>query len=394
MGEMTVAHAVFQLGPLAVELAGRSDLVRALAEELNAPQIGQGSAAPDLRLRFGLDAAAPDERPTVEVAHRSRFPFTHVAEASTGMLAYALRPKAGTPLYRVGLPLPFNPPDRWDVSVEVAVPGPRVRRLLDAPARLLSRDYSPLMAVLAKNIIDEIIDPLVWLRLLLRDGVLAHGGAVVAPGGRGILLLGAGGTGKTRTGLHLVAESGWRFLGDDRTALFDGCLHRHPKRLRASASHLAAVVAGERTLLAPRPLADRATWAARKAVLGPAKVGRRIPPDELFGPSGVADIAPLGAVFLLRAVAEGSGPQVRPIAAEQLSQRAASMVCNQFWDALRSFSLLSAGSAATVPSLADLHAQTAAAFTANVTGVPLRVISVPPRTPWRTVAQAVVAEVG
>ncbi len=71
-----------------------------------------------------------------------------------------------------------------------------------------------------------------WIFGRVQDHFLVHG-AALSQGGRGWVLCGASGTGKTSLGCALAAWDGWEFLSDDVAPLdlADGRLHPFPKAL-------------------------------------------------------------------------------------------------------------------------------------------------------------------
>lgn len=189
------------------------------------------------------------------------------------------------------------------------------------------------------------------LAALLRGHEVLHA-SVVAVGGRALLVMGASGAGKTSVALHLTARGG-RFMADDVGALElrGGVVHAH------AGPPLASVDEAEL-----ERLSEGAGWRRLGALEGECRV--EVPRHE-DAP------VPVGAVYLLRWVEEGSAPEVVP-------RRPSSTV------------LLGGTFNAYVRDRARLVRQI------EVTGwladhVPLREVAIPPGATARMVADAVLA---
>lgn len=398
----TELTAAVPLGPLSVAVTGDDGLVRALSAELGggSPRHAQPSGnrgggdrggGADLTLSLARGGRGPAGG--TRMAQRSRFPLDHVVWSAGAGPTLELRPKLGPALYRCRLHGPLDSAPPWHAEIHLPLPGALTRALLDPLLIAATRDATGVHAVLAKHLVDELLDPLAWLLLLRRGATMVHAGSVVRGDGGGILLWGAGGVGKSTTVLELVTRHGCRFLADDRAVLTDGRILAHPKRLRLQGQHTALVPGGQQAVLAGR--ADVATWRLRRSLLGARRVGRRVDPLRLFGPERVAGSAPLAAAVVLTAgTGPASAPKVAAVSTEEMTRRGASMVCNQFWDFLRFVGLLTAGQPAAGPSLAEVHEQTSAAIRSNLGDVPLYVVTIPPGASPEQVSEAVLRAVG
>jgi hypothetical protein len=164
-----------------------------------------------------------------------------------------------------------------------------------------------------------VLVPTVFMHFHARCAIV-HGSAVRSPEGRGILVTGTGGVGKTSLMLGLVRERGWRFMSDDIAFVgADGRLWlngAYPKIYAYNAigdgSLGAAVMAG-------RSVADKLQWSIRQR-MGRSRVRRRMDPRKL-GTAGVAPNAPLERVYVIcrRARSSIGMEEIAPAAAVEMS---------------------------------------------------------------------------
>ncbi|MCZ6658250.1 MAG: hypothetical protein O7C67_13215 [Gammaproteobacteria bacterium] len=361
------------LGPVDLAITEQNSIAARLRAELGAAgETADLVIAPGARhLRLGRTIAA-------QSGSRGLLKFS-AAETDNG-LALSIGTKLGFDLYRVRLS--GDPYSSESVICEVDVPV--ARDGLDAVTRpftkLITRDYSSVIDVIAKNILYEIVDPLLWCRLLNHGATLAHAAAAQTPDGAGILIFGTGGVGKSTTVLSLVRDLGWRYIADDLVILAGGQIVRYPKHLQVYAYNVDLVQGLEAELLQNRPALDRFLFRLRRAVLGPKHARRRIPAATLFGQDSVSDRAPLAAATLLIGTDSSSSLKTERVSHEQLAQLAAATVVDEFWD----FSRLLNGLAtigAGHPSVGDLFHRTREIIMEQLAGTPTYVIQVPARTP-------------
>lgn len=361
------------LGPVDLAITEQNSIATRLRAELGAAgETADLVIAPGARhLGFGRTIVAQN-------GSRGLLKFS-VAETDKG-LALSIGTKLGFDLYRVRLS--GDPCSAEPVICEVDVP--LARDGLDTITRpftkLMTRDYSSLIDVIAKNVLYEIVDPLLWCRLLNHGATLAHAAAAQTPDGSGVLILGTGGVGKSTTVLSLVKDLGWRYISDDLVVLADGQIIRYPKHLQVYAYNVALVQGLETELLQNRTALDQSLFRLRRAILGPKQARRRIPAITLFGQDAVSDRASLTAAILLIGTDGNASLKTERVPHEQLAQLAAATVVDEFWD----FSRLLNGLAtvgARHPSVGDLFQRTREIIIEQLAGTPTYVIQVPARTP-------------
>lgn len=376
----------FRFGPVSVEIRGATAVADALRRELVDGRVAPSATVADVTFEVG-DGAPPSGDELTTQAGR-RFPYRFETAVLPGGLRFAMGAKPGVELYRLDL-------DTVDVladepltaratvpSLPVAV-GP----VVDGLARLLTRDYVGFDAVVAKNVMYELVDPLVWLALLRRSATFVHAGAVVAPGGGGVLLMGTGGVGKTTTVLDLALRRGWRYLGDDLVVLGADGLARYPKNLQVYSYNTALVPGLERRLLAGRSWPDRLAWRLRGRLLGPASVRRRVTASTLLGADAVADDAPLAAALTLTAAPASRDVQIRPVDPLTVARQASSVLSDEFWDFVR-FVNATATLSPGAPTVGELQAVVTGVLARALEGHPCYEVLVPPRTPGERVGAA------
>lgn len=265
---------------------------------------------------------------------------------------------------------------------------PGVARQVALPlTKLLTRDFASPSGMLAKNVIYELLDPLLLAALLAKEATLVHAGAVVSQDGLGLLLMGTGGVGKTTTVLDLVLNQGWRYLADDLVVLSDRGLSRYPKDLQVYAYNLALVPELGGPLMAGRGAIDRAVWNGRLKALGPANVRRRVSAERLLGPEPVGSGAPLAAAVKLTAAPRVAGVTVQSVPSDQLARQSASVILDEFWDFSR-FTNALATLNSDAPSLADLHGEITGVLEGSLRRVPCVEVLVPPGTSGSAISEA------
>lgn len=343
---------VSQIGPVRLGIGGDGAISTLIRNELGSrPHADPG----DVDLAMGLGTTEHSGGEGQRRLAGSRFLLRHEVELDGASIRLRLRAKWGTDLYAVSLSQ--HPYTTMPVSVQVETPfSSPVANLLTRPlVRWGTRDFTTMHALIAKNVLYEIVDPLLWCAMLARDATFVHAGAVADPEGRGILLLGLGGVGKSTTVLDLVCNEGWSYLSDD-LAIVDSTstIVRYPKYLQVYAYNTDAVPGLEHRMLAGRSVADRAHWRLRRRLLGAKQARRRVPAARIAGSSHVTDSAPLSAAFFLVLAPDADAPSAHPKPASHVAALAARALLEEFWDFLR---LLSAASAldATIDPLSTLY---------------------------------------
>ncbi len=199
---------------------------------------------------------------------------------------------------------------RWEppVTVQVAVDQHRFRfggrRLRDSVAdlawRAIDRTYLSRQEHLGYLLLTACIEP-VCLFTQPERLPLVHA-AGVERRGRGYLLSGSGGAGKTTVATRLLTDRGrTRFLTDDVAIIDDaGRVVPYPRRIMTYRYNVDGNPALGRNLRRWQGRGDRLHWALHRS-MDPAKMARRrVPAAALFGAGRVARApVPLEAVFLL-----------------------------------------------------------------------------------------------
>lgn len=340
----------FKLGPVTLRIAGDHPVARLVKDEISAPPT---TDAPDLDVRIsparGRRTARFDSLVT-----GSRFLLKHKVALSEGNLFCELGAKAGSPLYQVTMS--SHPTSEQPTSVEIVTGwDSKFTEVLSRPfSRALTRDYSRLPDLIAKNIVYEILDPLLLCKLLSQEATLAHAGAVATRQKDGVAFLGAGGAGKSTLVLKLVRERNWFFIGDDYSILdpIQGVV-RYPKRLQVYAYNVSNDPDIQKPLLSGRSRTDRAVWHIRRGLLGIRQARRRVRDTELFSESSVIDSAPLKLAAFLSPAPAGLF-SASPADPSETARRSASVLISEMWgfmQLLNAFASLDP----SLPSVADLH---------------------------------------
>jgi hypothetical protein len=148
----------------------------------------------------------------------------------------------------------------------------------------------------------------------------------VERGGRAVLLPAWGGVGKTSMLYRFMQEDGWRFLADD-LAIVDssGTVHKNPTPIAVYPYNLVGQDALQRHVLSRETATGLLHWHVWKMLKGPDRVGRRIFPDDLFGPGRMGTACGLAAVCYL-VPWTGRDFRMKPQSAEELADRAVNVV--------------------------------------------------------------------
>lgn len=126
------------------------------------------------------------------------------------------------------------------------------------------------------------------LALLEREATLVHASSLVGPRGRGVLVLGRGGAGKTSasTSLYMRQPNRWRSMSDDLAIVSrDGLLYRSPVPINVFPYNTERFPELSQVVSRESSRADRAHWWLRSRLIGSDGVARRFAPlPEFLGP--------------------------------------------------------------------------------------------------------------
>lgn len=376
----------FQLGPTLLELRGDVRVATKIKNELKDAAVTIPERPADLSLEIGNEPV-PFGPATASHSGR-RFPYSYETVLRERGVTFSFAGRFGRPLYTINLAgSPLAPgPQRGHLGVALADVG-LLTRVLSPLTRALTRDFSTPTDIVAKNLLYEAVDPLVWCSLLTQDASFVHAGAVATPDGQGVLLMGTGGVGKTTTVLDLVLSGRWRYLGDDLVIVSPDGLNRHPKHLQLYAYNSVLVPGVQERILRGRTRTDRFLWNARLRSLGPRQVRRRTAASTFFGRDAVAEAADLTAAVKLTTALGTSGIEVTDADPARLARQAASVICDEFWDFTRFLNSV-ATLTSEAPTLGELQARVAATIERALPTEGCYEVGVPPGTPGAEISAA------
>lgn len=159
--------------------------------------------------------------------------------------------------------------------------------------RLQTMEYSTELELFEQVLHERVLVPAMYF---FRDRVIVHAAAVVTSG-RGVLLTGTGGTGKTSGLLALRRESNVAFLSDDIAVMApDGDVFPNLAWPKIYGYNLGSSI-GRSELLGKRGVIDRLHFNARYGA-NPSKVRRKVRPEDLYAEVAKTSV-PLGAALFL-----------------------------------------------------------------------------------------------
>ena len=383
--------SALRIGPARVLVEGHDGIALRLRTELK-DSAAAHDGPPHLTLRIGHESESLSS-PRASQAGR-RFPYRFETVLRDRGASFQMSARFGQPLYAFDLDaLPLHDGSAIAADLRVPFSKPSLYESMVRPLiRVLSRDFAGPADVVAKNLLYEIVDPLVWCALLPLGATFVHAGAVATREGHGLLLMGTGGVGKTTTVLELVLNRGFHYVADDLVVVSAAGLSRYPKHLQLYAYNSVLVPGLEERILRGRGPADRALWHIRRRLLGDSQVRRRVSASSFFGQDAVAQEVPLSAAVMFTTSLEDPRVVIERADRIQLARQAASVICDEFWDFTRFLNSLStlSSQAATLSNLHDLVTATIEP-TLPVDGCYL--VHVPPRTPGADLADALSSQV-
>jgi hypothetical protein len=355
------------IGPLSVDVRGDSIIAELVREELGVSSQSQGNSQISIEITESTRRHAVPGESNMRV-RGSRAPYRFGATSSDEALQLSLGLK-GTSRDLYSVEVTGDLLSDKTVGVSIAIPSLRHWAIaLDPLVRVFGRDSSSVAEIAAKNIIYEIIDPLMWVRLMSSGATFVHASSVAA-GGEAVMFSGTGGVGKS-TSLLSIMESSDRFtyLADDLVIVDStGTLWRHPKHLQVYEYNLRSSPSARLAVFERLGPVERLLWRARARLLGPSRVRKRLSATDLFGRGRVADSATLFAVAWLTPARTKQGwAGVHP---QLIVERGVAAILEEFWDFLRLVNLGS-GVDPRAPSVALLAEKAAAILDTVLAGVP------------------------
>lgn len=345
----------FTAGPISIGLNGDHPVVDLINTEMSTTS---SDRAADVVFRIHAGTRAP----TREVAKGTRLALRHSISLESDGVLLTQRMKSGPVLYQVLLP------DAGKSDYDVYLSRWTGHGFpWDVFVRPASRDGEGLVPLVAKNVLYEVIDPLVWLALLSKGATFLHASGIAGPDGRGILFTGTGGVGKSTTLLELMNLGELRYLSDDLAVLSEaGIAYRYPKRLQIYAYNLQSAPAWRATALASMRPIHRIWWQMRERALGGSHSRRRLDPSRVFG-SRVATEARLEHLIWL-APSDNTASLV-PMERDVIANRLTAAVVDEFWGFLQLLNLasLAAGTRGDIEWIVNGAHQAISAAISNAT---------------------------
>jgi hypothetical protein len=179
---------------------------------------------------------------------------------------------------------------RWDVSDHPAsVTISPMRSPLRLIRPLVDLEGHPIHPDVGRIIHERVVPS--FVQLFRADRLcFVHGAAMADARGRGLLISGVGGVGKTSLALELGRNHGWSFISDDMVPIDRaGMMHLNANRPKLYAYNVLGDPDLEAQLLARDGWLGRIQWHMRKR--WPSYVRREIDPEELY--PGITATAPL-----------------------------------------------------------------------------------------------------
>ncbi|TXC63386.1 hypothetical protein [Sphingosinicella ginsenosidimutans] len=186
---------------------------------------------------------------------------------------------------------------RVTVEAKIRYLGSTVVRQLIRP---IDHSYNDVWRRISKRFYYVVFNQALQLHQLQRGQTLVHASSCANRDGA-LLLMAWGGIGKTSSLIQLLNEGSWQFLSDDLGIIDrEGQLFRSPLKMQIYPYSLAGEDELSRGLMRGRSIMDRAQWVARRRLLGPKSVRRRVHPEDLFGKDRGAVSAPVTRAIMLR----------------------------------------------------------------------------------------------
>lgn len=364
------------IGPVSIEVSGDGRVARHVRDELGNPTRRPDLIATSIELGVHQEGVGSSLTQAAKTIRDSRAPYRFRAAVFEDKLELAIGLKT-PPFWLYSVRVKGDLLDDEAVVADVHLPKLRLASAVARPfLALFGKDGLSLSELMAKNVLYEIVDPLVWTRLLRVGSALVHASAI-AVGDEGILFSGSGGVGKSSALLALMQHrSEVRYLSDDLVILLPGGeVARHPKRLQIYEYNLRGAPGVRDRLEELSSPSGRIWWRIKVALLGSRRVRRRVSAASLFGEGRVADRAKLSkAVWILPS--GDSEPHWAPLSTARFAELATSAILSEFWDFLRLLNGVTLAGAEIEP-VTSLAARSRAAIEESLAGVECRTLHVP-----------------
>lgn len=375
-GSRERGSAVSFVGPVSIDVEGDSRVARHVRDELSNPDPRPDPTATSIELGVHQEGVGSRLSQAARTIRDSRAPYRFRAAVFEDQFELAIGLKT-PPFWLYSVRVKGDLLGDGAVVADVHLPKLGLASAVARPfLALFGRDGLSLSELMAKNVLYEIVDPLVWTRMLGAGSALVHASAI-AMGDEGILFSGSGGVGKSSALLALMQHRpDVRYLSDDLAILLPGGeLERHPKRLQIYEYNLRDAPGVRDRLDELSSVSGRMWWRIKVRLLGSRRVRRRVSAASLFGEGRVADRAKLSkAVWILPS--GDSEPRWAPLSAAGFAELATSAILSEFWDFLRLLNGVTLAGAEIEPVTA-LAARSRALIEKSLAGVECRTLHVP-----------------
>jgi acyl CoA:acetate/3-ketoacid CoA transferase alpha subunit len=273
----------------------------------------------------------------------------------------------------------------WTVTLAPSASGHGVSSRATATAsdsweRFRDWNYLSKTETLAKTFMYDVFDHVTQSCQIAKKQTYLHASSMTRDG-RGVVIAGWGGVGKTTSVLKLVTEHGWKYMSDDLALVSDdGTLYRHPKRIQIYAYNLIGQPALKAGLMKGRGIADRLSWNIRLQLRGVKGVRRRVSAEEFFGDEHVGTSVQASELFLMERAACAS-IEVHPLELDQAVDRMTATLLHElspFTDVNNA--CRAGGLQIGVPSIETTLKSTSQILQKAFDGVKPKLVRVPPKT--------------
>lgn len=244
--------------------------------------------------------------------------------------------------------------------------------IVEEAFRSFNRSYIYRSQNLAKVILYNDIEPLIH-QALLQDGAGFIHASCVSKNGRGLVLSGWGGAGKTSAAMSLIETGEWNFVSDDLCLVSsDGLSQPYLKRVQLYPYNIGSQ--DEQRSLEGASFRDRLNWRLRATVLGEKSVRRRIAPSNRYPVSNQnVDISSL--VYIIREERENITYDTEEMSV--VAQRAAATIAHEYETHIRDLRPLVATHPGVWPSGEDFIEESAKIYERAFESAACRLVRVP-----------------
>lgn len=247
--------------------------------------------------------------------------------------------------------------------------------IVEEAFRTINRSYIYRSQNLAKVILYNDIEPLVH-QALLEDGAGFIHASCVSRDGRGLVLSGWGGAGKTSAAANLIETGGWNFVSDDLCLVSSDSLSQpYLKRIQLYPYNIDPQ--NEQRPLEDASFRDRLNWRLRMTVLGKKSVRRRISPSNRY-PVSDHDVNLSALIYLIREDRRDLTYETEELSV--VAQRAAATIAHEYETHIRDLRPLVATHPGVWPSGEDFIQGSAKMYERAFESSACRLVRIPQNT--------------